>query len=138
VGADGESLLSERLIWAGARGGDAYRQRPLPLTISCRGCSFQPPVFEALRQADIPWRLVSDVANMDAQSATAQADLGIMVSLPSTVSPHLEVLGPNTGLPMLPVFSINLYLPKTGSTDIARELARHIRDTLHETKRLAA
>jgi DNA-binding transcriptional LysR family regulator len=137
-GPDGESLVSERLVWVGARGGEAFRQRPLPVSIGCCGCAFQAPVLDALRSADIPWRMVSEVTNMDAQTATTQADLAVMTSLASTVPPHLEVLPQRAGLPPLPVFSINLYLPRAGGTDIARELARHIRDALHERQRLAA
>ena len=137
-GPDGESLLSEQLLWVGARGGDAFRSRPLPVSIGCDGCAFQAPVLEALRHSDIPWRMVSEVTNMDAQTATTVADLAVMTSLASTVPQNLEVLGPRSGLPALPAFSINLYLPKAGGTDIARELARHIRETLHERRRFAA
>jgi DNA-binding transcriptional LysR family regulator len=137
-GADGEGLVAEQLVWVGARGGDAYLQRPLPISIGCDGCAFQAPVLDALREADIPWRMVSDVTNMDAQVATAQADLAVMTSLASTVPGHLEVLSPRSGLPSLPAFSINLYLPKAGGSDIAREFARHIRESLRERQRLAA
>ena len=31
--ADGENLVMDRLVWVGARGGDAARQRPLPVSI---------------------------------------------------------------------------------------------------------
>jgi DNA-binding transcriptional LysR family regulator len=137
-GSDGESLATEQLVWVGARGGDAYRQRPLPVSIGCCGCAFQAPVLDALRTHEIPWRMVSEVTNMDAQVATAQADLAVMTSLASTVPGHLEVLPSRAGLPALPAFSINLYLPRAGATDIARELARHIRDSLQERQRIAA
>jgi DNA-binding transcriptional LysR family regulator len=137
-GTDGESLVTERLVWVGARGGNAYLQRPLPVSIGCGGCSFQAPVLDAMRDQDIPWRMVSEVTNMDAQVATTQADLAVMTSLASTVPCHLEVLAARSGLPVLPAFSINLYLPRSGGTDIARELARHIRESLQERQRLAA
>jgi DNA-binding transcriptional LysR family regulator len=137
-GPDGESLLAERLEWVGVRCGDAYRQRPLPVSIGCGRCTFQPPVLEALRRADIPWRVVSDASNVNAQGAMAEADLAVMALLPSTVPPSLEVLGPNSGLPKLPMFSINLYLPRSNRSEIARELARHIRETVIDRKRIAA
>ena len=137
-GPDGESLATEQLVWVGARGGDSHRQRPLPLSIGCTGCAFQAPVLEALRSSDIPWRMVSEVTNMDAQVATTQADLAVMTSLASTAPSHLEVLPARSGLPPLPAFSINLYLPRAGGTDIARELARHIRESLQDRQRLAA
>lgn len=137
-GAGGESLFQETLVWVGARCGEAYRQRPLPVSIGCGECAFQPPVLEALRVADIPWRNVSDATNMNAQLAIAEADLGVMVLLPSTVPSQLEVLGPKAALPPLPVFSVNLYLARSNASEIARELAQHIRAALADRQRLAA
>ena len=43
----------------------------------------------------------------------------------------LVVLPPEVPLPALPSFSINMYLPKTGGSDIGRELARHIREQFY-------
>jgi len=130
VGPDGEALVAERLVWVGARGGDAVRRRPLPVSIGSDTCAFRPAVLDALRRADIPWRVVSEISNMDAVNATVETDLAVMARLTGTVPPTLEVLGPAAGLPPLPVFSINLYLPATGPTPIARELARHVREGL--------
>lgn len=137
-GPDGESLRMERLEWVGARCGQAHRERPLPISVGCGNCTFQPPVLEALRQAEIPWRFVSDARNVDAQAAMAEADIGVMALLPSTVPPNLEVLGPQAGLPVLPLFSINLYLARATRSAAARELARHIRETIMERQRLVA
>lgn len=137
-GPDGETLFTERLLWVGARGGEAYRQRPLPVVIGSDACTFHRPVTRALAAADIPWRSVSEVVNTGAQVATTQADLAVMALLASTVPSPVEILPPEAGLPALPTFSVNLYLPRTGSTEIARELARHVRDMLLERQRLAA
>jgi hypothetical protein len=57
-----------------------------------------------------------------------------MAMLPSTAPHALEVLGSHSGLP---AFSVTLHLPKTGGTQIARELARFIRASI-VGKRLAA
>jgi len=137
-GPDGESLAADRLEWVGARCGDAHRQRPLPVSVGCMNCTFQPPVLEALRRADIPWRIVSDASTVTAQGAMTEADLAVMVLLRSTVPPQLEVIGAKSGLPSLPMFSINLYVPRASRSDIAPELARHIRETIVERQRLAA
>ena len=65
-------------------------------------------------------------------------DLAVMALLASTIPPHFELLPPGCGLPALPAFSINLYLPKTGGTAAAQELARHIRDGFLARPRQAA
>jgi hypothetical protein len=41
-------------------------------------------------------------------------------------------------LPQLPAFSINLYQPRTGASEITAELARHIRDQFKRRVSLAA
>jgi DNA-binding transcriptional LysR family regulator len=95
-------------------------------------------VLEALRRADIPWRIVSEAANVNAQVAATEADLAVMVLLSSTVPAPLALIGPLSGLPGLPMFSINLYLPRASRSDAAIELARHIRESVMDRQRLAA
>jgi DNA-binding transcriptional LysR family regulator len=134
----GESLVMDRLVWAGAKGGSAHRQRPLPLSLGSESCAFRPPILRALMEAGIDWRPVSEISNMDAMNATVQTDLAVGALLSSTVPANLDILGPGSGLPLLPQFSINLYLPKTGATPIAAELARYIRDGFMARPRHAA
>ncbi len=134
----GESLVMDRLVWAGAKGGSAHRQRPLPLSLGSESCAFRPPILKALTDAGIDWRPVSEISNMDAMNATVQTDLAVGALLASTVPANLDILGPDSGLPPLPTFSINLYLPKTGATPVAAELARHIREGFVARPRQAA
>ena len=56
VDAGGETLNREPLVWAGAPGGQAWRQRPLRYA-SCGHCVFKRPALEALEAAGIPWEL---------------------------------------------------------------------------------
>jgi DNA-binding transcriptional LysR family regulator len=134
----GESLVTDRLVWAGAKGGSAHRQRPLPIALGSESCAFRPPLLKALTGAGIDWRPVSEISNMDAMNATVQTDLAVGALLSSTVPGNLEILGPGSGLPSLSQFSINLYLPKTSATPIAQELARYIRDGFVTRARQAA
>ena len=135
---DGENLVMDRLVWVGARGGDAARQRPLPVSIGCSDCAFRAPIREALQKAGIEWRSVSEVTNTSAQVATVAADIAVMAWMASTVPANMEVLGPDSGLPLLPPFMINLYLPANGGNHIVQEMARFIRDAVRDPRRLAA
>jgi DNA-binding transcriptional LysR family regulator len=134
----GESLVMDRLVWAGAKGGSAYRQRPLPLSLGSESCAFRPPILKALTEAGIDWRPVSEISNIDAMNATVQTDLAVGALLASTVPANLDILGPGSGLPVLPSFSINLYLPKAGATPVAAELARYVREGFVARPRHAA
>ena len=135
---EGENLITDRLVWVGAPGGAAARQRPLPVSIGCSDCAFRAPVREALQQAGIEWRSVSEVTNTTAQVATIAADIAVMAWMASTVPEGLEVLGRDSGLPPLPPFTVNLYLPKAGGSAIVQELARHIRQALAAPRRMVA
>ena len=78
------------------------------------------------------------IGNMEALNATVHTDLAVMSLLASTVPASLQVLGPASGLPILPTFSISLYLPKSGATEPARELANQLRAGLLGGSRQAA
>ncbi|AWM85964.1 LysR substrate-binding domain-containing protein [Microvirga sp. 17 mud 1-3] len=135
---EGENLVMDRLVWVGARGGEAARQRPLPVSIGCSDCAFRAPIREALQQVGIEWRSTSEVTNTSAQVATVAADIAVMAWMASTVPEGLEVLGRDSGLPPLPPFTVNLYLPRDGGDHIVQELARHIRDAVAGPRRMVA
>lgn len=127
LAAGAELLATDRLVWAGVRGGEAYTRRPLPVA-SAEDCAFRPLVFDALRRADIPFRIVTDAVNLDAASATVQADLAIVACLAGAVPDGAEVVDRQAGLPGLPAFTVGLHLPRTGPIPAAAELARGLRD----------
>jgi DNA-binding transcriptional LysR family regulator len=137
TGSDCELLATDRLVWVGARGGEAHLKRPLPVA-SCESCAFRPVLFERLRDANIPFRIVTEGAELDSMSATVQTDLAVAGALMSTVAPGATVLGSSSGLPDLPAFSINLYLPSGGGSELARLLAEDLRAAFLNRLRTAA
>jgi DNA-binding transcriptional LysR family regulator len=126
----GECLSIERLVWVGARGGDAHRKRPLPLSLVSETCAFRPAIFEALRQGGFGWRTLFENGTIESTRATVAADLAVSAWLASTVSPDLAILGADCGLPPLPNFAINLHLAPHDAGAATQELARHIRNDL--------
>jgi DNA-binding transcriptional LysR family regulator len=127
--SDGECLAIERLVWIGGKGGEAYRKRPLPLSIVSDTCAFRPVVFDALRRAGLAWRMVFANGSVEAITATVLTDLAVSASLAATVPPGLDILTTQSGLPDLATFAINLHLPRAQVSPIAQGLARHIRDS---------
>ncbi len=132
-----ERLATDALVWVGARGGEAHLKRPLPVA-SSETCAFRPVTFEALRQAGIPFRVVTEGGDLDSSSATVQTDLAVVASLASTVQDGTTLLGAASGLPALGDFSINLYLPASGGSELARILADGLRQSFRSRLRLAA
>ncbi|MQB43011.1 LysR family transcriptional regulator [Rhizobium sp. ICMP 5592] len=134
----GECLAIDRLVWVGARAGNAYRKDPLPISMVADTCAFRPSVFAALSDDGRRWRTVFENGNIEATTATVRTDLAVTAWLASTVPADLDILGVNEGLPELPVFSVNLHLPKSEATPPATELARHIREGLMRPRQVTA
>ncbi|MBB3607865.1 LysR family transcriptional regulator [Rhizobium sp. BK602] len=139
VGAShGECLAVDRLVWVGARAGNAYRKDPLPVSMVADTCAFRPSVFAALRDDGRRWRTVFENGNIEATTATVRTDLAVTAWLASTVPADLDILGAGEGLPELPAFSINLHMPRGKASPPAGELARHIRDGLMRPRQVTA
>ena len=134
----GEVMFRDPLVWVGAKGGRAWERDPLPVSLGDETCTFRPAVVKALADAGRDWRAVCEVGSVEAIAATLEADLAVAALLAPAVPDGLQTLGEREGLPHLPVFSVNLYLPRAGASDVALELARHIRDQLADPYRNAA
>ena len=126
-GESGELLVPDQLVWVGARGGDAFKQRPLPVSFGDSVCAFRAVTIRALSEADLDWRLTCETIDFSPYCATLEADLAVAPMLKLAVPRNLQVLGAAEGLPALPVFYINMRLPASGASDIALEMARFIR-----------
>jgi DNA-binding transcriptional LysR family regulator len=120
-------LLTDRLVWVGSRGGDAWRRRPLAVALGQEGCAFRAFAIKALTKSGIEWRPICQVGSLEPVFATLEADMAVAPFLFHTVPERVEVL-PDGSLPRLPEFHINLRLPPKGVTKVASELARHIRE----------
>lgn len=136
--SQGECLAVERLVWVGAKGGNAYRKMPLPISMVADTCAFRSSVFAALSNGGRRWRTVFENGNIEATTATVRTDLAVTAWLASTVPADLDILSIEEGLPELPVFAINLHLPKGNAMPPAQELARHIREGLVRPRQSAA
>jgi len=122
-----ECLRWDNLVWVTAHDSNLEQRTPLPLAIGSKSCRFRPVVLDALRKAGYDWRFVMEVSSEDATNAAVQAGLAIKPILRDSVPAGLKVLDETSSLPQLPSFGINLYLPKSGGTQLAIELANHIR-----------
>jgi len=120
-------LLTDRLTWVGATGGDAYRRHPLSVALGQESCGFRAAAVKALTKAGIQWRAICQFGSLESVFATLEADMAIALFLSRTVPDRLAVLR-GRELPKLPSFHINLRLPSTGVKPVVTEFARHIRE----------
>jgi hypothetical protein len=82
-------------------------------------------VLKALRDGKRDWRPVCE-SGMDALKASLDADVAVGPFLRRTIPDYLRLVD-DARLPRLPRFLINMYLPPARRSEIAVELARHIR-----------
>jgi DNA-binding transcriptional LysR family regulator len=108
-GKGGQTLRSDRLVWVGARGGNACGREPLPVSLGDATCVFRPIAVAALRKARRNWLAICEVSNMEPVRATLEADLAIAPLLSHSVPESLEVCATAKDLPKLPMFNLNLY-----------------------------
>ena len=122
-----DRLLTDALVWVGAKDGDAGRRRPLSVALGKDDCGFRAVAIKALNAARIKWRPICQVGSLEPVFATLESDVAVATFLSRTVPQRLAILR-DVGLPPLPQFHINLRVPSSGRSAVTDELARHIRD----------
>lgn len=132
VGPGGETLVERPLIWIGAVGGTAWRQRPLRLAFE-KACIFRPDVQKALDAADVPWDMAVESDSTRTVEASVSADLAVHAAIEGTEPPYVEKIMHGGALPTLPTIRINLYaanpsgdVPKAALADVVRQAFRSL------------
>ena len=107
-----EVLRREALVWAGARGGIAAEQTPLPVSVWEEGCVWREAALSALEQQGRDYRVNFKSAYIAGQKAAVLADL-VVAPLPATVcGGDIVTLGQESGLPSLDDFALGMTLLK--------------------------
>jgi len=125
--ADGEVLQRSPLVWIGAPGGQAWRQRPLPLAFET-GCIFRPWVQKALDEAAIAWTMAVTSMSIRTVEASVAADFAVHAGIEDMLPPLLERIDHAGTLPDLPVIEVALYVREGKKAALARELAAVVRE----------
>jgi DNA-binding transcriptional LysR family regulator len=126
TGAGGEALAEQDLVWVGAPGGSAWRQRPLRLAFETR-CIFRQSVQEALEAAGISWEMAIESEHARTIEASLMADLAVHAMLGSSVPPQFEAIRHGGALPPLPRKRINLYTADAARSPVVDALAHLVR-----------
>lgn len=118
-GPDATVLEESALVWIGAPGGTAWRQRPLPLAFET-GCIFRPWVQKSLDAAGIPWVMAVDSFSIRTVDASVSADIAVHAAISFTVPPRYDVIDHGGALPQMPPIKVAMYV---GEGPLARKLA---------------
>lgn len=137
LGANGEALDRQPLVWIGGQGGQTWRTRPVRFASVSR-CIFKRPAIDALDAAGLPWELAVDAQSFSAVDASVSADLAICVQLASAVPAHCEAVRHGGALPDLPDYLVNMYVTDGPAAPLAARLAEFVRQGYGVCDRLAA
>jgi DNA-binding transcriptional LysR family regulator len=134
VDSGAETLCRKPLVWIGAPGGSAWRQKPLKLAFG-RHCTFRPRVIDALDAAGMEWDVTVETDSDRTIEATVSADLAVNTMIEGTEPPHLERITHGGLLPSLPEQLINLYGAQATQTVFHETLVNLLRQTFAGTDR---
>src|SRR5690606_34739306 len=126
VGA--EVVLTEPIVWAGARGGSAHLRAPLPVSLWEEGCAWRASALEALATADRNYRVAYSSAHTAGQRAAILADLAVAPLPKSFIGDDLVELTEDDGLPAMGSYQIGMVVGPDASAPV-RAAADHIRAT---------
>jgi DNA-binding transcriptional LysR family regulator len=104
----GEVVHTERLVWAGAKCGNAYLRDPLPISVWEEGCVWRQDAITQLEKQKRTYRIAYASAHTMAQKAAVVSDLAIAPFPLSYITDDMDILGPKEGLPELIKFDIRL------------------------------
>ncbi len=107
-GQGGKVICKRSLVWVGAKGGSAWKKRPLPLGFA-KHCVFRSGVTKTLDESGLEWIDIVVSTDAVASEAMTSADLCIHAGLESDRSYSREVVDHGGQLPELPEYSIVFY-----------------------------
>ena len=133
VGA--EVLLTEAIVWAGAKGGCAHLREPLPVSLWEEGCAWRAGALEALGREGRNYRVAYMSAHTAGQRAAIMADLAVAPLPKSFLGSDMVELTAKDGLPEIGSYNIAMIVAPEAAAPV-KAAADHIRaafDAFRET-----
>ncbi len=129
---DADTVFREALVWVSADGGWHGQDEPgalIPLVTDMADMPGSPHriAVDALNGAGLRWRVAMATPAREAVLAAVGAGLGVAVAPRSLVTPGLKLLGPEMGLPALPMRIVAMRTKKTAGP-AAQRLADFLRE----------
>lgn len=121
----GTIVHRERLVWAGARYGEAHLKRPLPLAVSGTTCSWRSLALTRLDRAGVPYRIAYSSQHYVGQVAAVLADLAVAPLPKSVISGELVPIDERV-LPVIGHYEIQLLASARATGPAMEALSEHI------------
>lgn len=126
--AGAEVLLTEPIVWAGAKGGCAHMKEPLPVSIWEEGCCWRQRALEALGRDGRNYRVAYMSAHTAGQRSAIMADLAVAPLPKSFLGSDMVELTVKDGLPEIGNYSLAMFIAPDAGAPV-KAAADHIRAT---------
>ena len=123
-----EVLMTEPIVWAGAKGGCAHLREPLPVSIWEEGCAWRANALDALGRDGRNYRVAYMSAHTAGQRAAILADLAVAPLPKSFLGADMVELTTADGLPDMGNYSLAMIVAPEASAPV-KAAADHIRAT---------
>jgi DNA-binding transcriptional LysR family regulator len=121
-----EILLTEPIVWAGAKGGCAHLREPLPVSLWEEGCAWRAGALEALGREGRNFRVAYMSAHTAGQRSAIMADLAVAPLPKSFLGSEMVELTPKDGMPDIGMYSLAMIVSPDASPPV-QAAAEHIR-----------
>ncbi|MCF6321116.1 MAG: LysR family transcriptional regulator [Rhizobiaceae bacterium] len=126
-GKDGvEVLYLEDLVWAGAKGGIAVENNPLPVSVWDKGCVWRKAGLEGLAAQAREFRIAFQSAHISGQKAAILADLAVAPLPRSSIRGDIVAIDKKHNLPKLPQYALGMTVTPNASAPV-KAAADHLR-----------
>lgn len=133
----GEVIHTEKLVWTGAKCGNAHLRDPIPISVWEEGCVWRQDAIAQLEKQKRPYRIAYASAHTMAQRAAVLSDLAIAPFPRSYLTDQMVVLGQQEGLPELLSFDVRLLTTPQLSAP-AMAVAQSIRESYSQMTQAVA
>lgn len=121
-----EVLLTEPIVWAGAKGGCAHLREPLPVSLWEEGCAWRAGALEALGREGRNFRIAYMSAHTAGQRAAIMAYLAVAPLPKSFLGCDMVELSTKDGMPDIGTYSVAMIVSPDASPPV-QAAADHIR-----------
>lgn len=126
ISEGGRVIAHDPVVWAASPGFVFQNHKHLPLACFEEDCIFRTWALEGLEKAGIGYRIVYVSRSISGLLDAVKSGFAIAPVIRSNVPPELKILGPEQGLPILPVSNIALHRSKKVPSEIVDCFSGHL------------
>ncbi len=122
----GQVIHHDPVVWAAAEGFVVQPHKPLSIAVFEEDCIFRTWALEALEKVGLNYRIVYVSHSISGLIDAVRAGFAIAPIIRSNLPPDVQVLGLESGLPVLPVSNIVLHKTRKKGSEIIDCFSDHI------------